>query len=341
MTKRNMTIKDVAISARVSVATVSNVLNGKDRLYSAETADLVWAAVKCLDYRPNQVARSLVKNRTKTLGVVVDRTHGRLTRNAYINGLLDGFLEYANGAGYQIKLFSLVTDVGDASMSQLEDGSVDGLVLFAPPADSPLIAWAENTRSPVVFAGSAPPGIRFAAADIDDCGAAQRAVEWLIAQGHTRIGWLRDAARQWSATRREEGYRRAMQRAGLAISPTWCCVLDGATTDRVTGALAALKAAPELTAILCWNDWLALEVMQGLQNQGVRVPEDISIVGFDDIEAAQWVRPALTTVQQPMSRIGYTAAEMLIRQIRTRVPESDLVLFPGELVVRGTVVQVK
>jgi len=94
----------VAITARVSVATVSNVLNGKDGLYSPGTADLVWAAVKCLDYRPNQVARSLVQRHTRTLGVVVDRAHGRLTRNAYINGLLDGFLEYANGVGYQIKL---------------------------------------------------------------------------------------------------------------------------------------------------------------------------------------------------------------------------------------------
>jgi len=214
---------------------------------------------------------------------------------------------------------------------------VDGLALFAPPSDSPLIAWAEGTRSPLVFAGSTPPGRRFAASDIDDYGAARAAVTWLIAQGHTRIGWLCGPVAQWSAARREEGYRRAMQEAGLEVRPAWRCVVGTSLECGAAGAMTLVEAAPELTAILCWNDWLALGAMQGLQNGGLRVPEDISIVGFDDIEAAQWVRPALTTMQQPMSRIGQTAAEMLIRQIKTGVAETEVVVFPGELVTRASV----
>jgi LacI family transcriptional regulator/LacI family purine nucleotide synthesis repressor len=336
MTRRNTTIKDVANTARVSVATVSNVLNGKDGLFSSETADVVWAAVKCLDYRPNQVARSLVHQKTKTLGVVVDRAHGRLTRNAYINGLLDGFLEFATDAGYQIKLFSLSTESHSATLEQLEDGSVDGLALFAPPANSELLPWAARTRMPLVFAGSAPPATQFASVDIDDVEAARMAVNWLIAQGHTRIGWICGPLIQWSSGRREEGYRKAMQEAGLAIRPEWRYVWDSCTVSGAAAAAALFQTSPDLTALLCWNDSYALEIMQELQRQGIRIPEDVSVIGFDDIEAAHWVQPALTTVQQPISKIGHKAAEVLIRQIKTGNAETDLTVFRGELIVRAS-----
>ncbi len=336
MPKRNATIKDVAATARVSTATVSNVLHGKDTLYTSDTADAVWNAVRDLGYRPNRIARSLVHRQTDTLGVVVDRIHGRLTRNPYTTELLDGFMEYAMEANYQIKLISLQVADLNRALAQLDDGSVDGIALFAPAQDSPLMTWAQTARVPLVFAGSVPPNPAHPAVDMDDEAAAYIAVRKLIEMGHRRIGLIMGPPNQWSALRRESGYQRALGEAGLEARPEWRFVSDYGHGG-AAGVEVVMKANPRPTALLCWNDGIALEAMRALQGQGVQVPEEVSLIGFDDMELGRWVHPSLTTVQQPVSDIGGRAAELLIRQIQSGQTGQGVTLLEGTLIIRESV----
>lgn len=334
MRKRIATIKDVAATANVSIATVSNVMHGKDALYTPATAHAVWAAVRELGYRPNRIARSLVRRRTETLGVVVEKAHGRLTSNTYMIALLDGFLEYAVHAGFQVKLFNMLMQDQNVALAQLDDGSVDGLALFAPPEDSPVLAWAKTSHLPIVIAGSVPPGLTFPSVVLDDRKAAYQAVRWLIAQGHRRIGLLTGPREQWSALRREEGYRQALLEAGLEYRPQWRCVGGYTSESAEAGAAEMISATPLPTALLCWNDWFALGALAAIRKRGLRVPEDISLLSFDDIEPGRWVTPPLTTMQQPTHEMGIKAAEILIRQIQTGNREESVHLFTGTLIVR-------
>src|SRR4030095_13015747 len=184
MSKRASTIKDVAQTAGVSTATVSNVLHGKEPLYSPETAQRVWHAVHALNYRPNMTARSLVRQRTDTLGVVVERLHGRLTRNTFLSLMLDGLMEFAVSVGYQIKIISLMTQDTARAFAQMEAGSGDGLALFAPSAHRPLLARCEGGGLPTVIAGSSPPNVSLPCVDMANEEAAYAVTRWLLGLGH-------------------------------------------------------------------------------------------------------------------------------------------------------------
>lgn len=334
---RSPTIREVAAEAQVSTATVSNVIHGKATLYSAETARVVWRAVDTLGYRPNGVARSLVRRRTQTLGVIIDRPHGRLTRNMYMCGLLDGFLESAVEAGYQIKLISLLGREGNAALSRMDDGSVAGFVLFAPPQGSALLNWAHDARVPVVIAGSAPECAAFASADVDDEDAGYRATQYLVERGHDRIGLVAGPIEQWSSRRREAGFRRALAEAEIAFNPEWRHQASYVAESADAAVDAFLQTSARPTALLCWNVGLALRALTVLRERGVDVPDEMSLIGFDDSEAAQWARPALTVAQQPVHDIGCAAANLLVHQIETGSRDADRILFPVEITVRESV----
>lgn len=334
---RGSTIKDVATEAGVSTATVSNVLQGKATLYTSDTAEKVWCAVRTLNYRPNQVARSLVRRKTHTLGVVVERPHGRLTRNSYMSVMLDGVLEIAVNAGYQIKIISLLMSDSSSALTQLEDGSVDGIALFAPLSSTPLVEWAQNTHVPVVIAGSTLPGTGLPCVDVENEEAMYKAVCWLIEIGHRRIGLIGGHPGQASACEREQGFLRALEDAGIEVCPTWRFEGDYSSPSGERGALELIKVAPRLTAIVCANDGMALGALTSLKQQGIQVPKQISLMGFDDLEPARWVQPMLTTVRQPVAEIGMKAAELLIARIETGARLEGITLLGGELVRRESV----
>lgn len=335
------TIKEVAHHAGVSIATVSNVVRGKDTLYTPQTAQKVWHVIRTLNYRPNHIAQSLARQYTNTLGVTVHWAHGRLTSNTYLSAMLDGFLEFATNVGYQVKIISLVADDPNYVCAQLEDGSVDGIVLLAPPDDSPLLAWAQNTRVTVVLAGSVPPGIQLPGVDVDDEASMVAGTRWLIERGHRRIGMITGQMTQWSARRREAGYLRAMQEAGLPARQEWRYEGDYKPTSGEQGARALMTRCPDLTAIVCGNDWTALGAIGALQQMGLRVPDDVSLLGFDDFDTAQWLQPPLTTIRQPIREIGIKAAEILVRQIASGIREENTIYFEGTIVERQSVIPLR
>ena len=337
MLKRSPTIKDVADTAGVSIATVSNVIRGKSTLFSDPTAERVLHAIRELNYSPNHTARSLVIQSTKTLGVVVPKNHGRLTSNTYLSAMLDGFLDYSVSAGYQTKIISLVNDDKRLAVSLVEDGSTDGVALMAPPNDSPLLSWIHKTRIPTVIAGSIPPDLELPSVDVDDISACCEAVSWMVSLGHRKIGMITGNPSQWSSRRREIGYRKALEAADIEYNPAKVFQGDYTHTSGEAGAHYFMGLKQEITALFCANDWMALGAMRTFQNCGKQVPDDISIIGFDDIQSAQWSAPTLSTMHQPIQEIGTKVAEMLIEQILTGTLAESSKLLPATLVIRQSV----
>lgn len=335
--RKRCTIREVAARSGVSVATVSNVLQNKSHLYSPETAERVWQAVRELGYRPSSVARSLIRRRTDTIGVILEERQ-ELVLDPYVMSVLEGLLEYTAPRNYPVKIVSLLYQrSSDSFLAHVDDGSVDGVVLVAPRTNSAALQWAQRSELPAVVAGSTLPDTPLPCVDVDDVPAIQRLVRWLIELGHRRIGHLAGPQTQWSAQRRLQAYRQTMQEAGLRVEPHW--VVEGRYTPpsgrEAMGRL--LDQAPDLTAVVCANDWMAMGAMEAIHQRGWRIPDDISITGFDDIDTAQWVSPPLTTMRQPMRLIGFKAAEVLVEQMETGRRECEVILFPAELVVRQSV----
>lgn len=335
--RRRCTIKEVAARSGVSVATVSNVLLNKSHLYSPETAERVWQAVRELGYRPSSVARSLIRRRTDTVGIILEERQ-ELVLDPYVMAVLEGILEYTAPRNFPVKIVSMLYQrEPDSFLSHVDDGSVDGVILVAPRTYSAALQWAYTADIPCVVAGSTLPNPPLCCVDVDDIEAFYQATKWLIQVGHERIGHIAGPPTQWSASRREYGYRKAMEEAGLKVDPSWIVAGRYTPPSGKEAMEKLLQVSPPLTAVLCANDWMAIGAMEVVSRYGIRVPEDISIMGFDDIDSAQWVSPPLTTMRQPMRQIGLKAAELLLQQITLGERLEETVHFPAELVIRQSV----
>ncbi len=337
MPERTPTIRDVAERAGVSVTTVTNVLHGRGGRFSEETRARVLQAVEELGYRPNQIARSLVRRRSNTLGVVVEHFRGALLGNPYYSSLLDGILAEAVKAGYQIKIIALERPDPAYVRQSTEDGSIDGAILAAPLYDSPLLQWVQNCNLPRVVAGSSPADLQAPCVDVDDEGSVYSAVKWLIELGHRRIAFIAGPVNYWSARQRERGYLRALADAGISPTAHWIRRGNYSTYSGRIAMEALLRVRPAFSAVVSCNDWMALGALEAMRRQGILVPEELSILGFDDAEAAAAASPPLTTIRQPVREIGMTAARLLIEQIESGKPSNERVIFPGELVQRDSV----
>ena len=333
------TLRDVARLAGVSVATASHVLQGKESLHTVETAEKVRLAASELSYRPNRIAQSLARRRTGTLGVVVElMSSGRLTANPFCIAVLDGILEYASEADYQVKVVSIRQSDTDYVSERLGDGSVDAMAMLAVPVNGPLVQWAARSSAPVVFVGSLPDKLDLWRIDVDDERALFDAVRWMVGLGHRRIGIITGPPSQWSAVRRERAYRSALTAAGIEPDPALRYAGDYTAASGQLGVAALLQAEPGPTAIVCGNDAVAVGALDALHRLRMRVPDDVSILGFDDHEFARWSRPQLTTIRQPLHEMGVKAAEILVRAVEDGPPQRpQSVSYPGVLVKRHSV----
>jgi LacI family transcriptional regulator len=333
------TIREVAREAGVSIATVSHVMQGKASLHTTETVQRVRSIAEGLAYSPNRVAQSLSSRRTKTLGLVIEsRIAGRFTTNPFCTAVLDGFLECTSEADYQVKIVSLRQDDLEYVANCIGDGSMDAVGLLAPTVDGPLITWARTARIPNVLIGSLPDEVRLSGVDVDDSTTVYEVVCWLIALGHRRIGIITGPPTQWSALRRENAYLRALEEAGLEQDPALRYVGNYEPSSGNAGVTALLMADPPPTAVICGNDSVAIGAIETLHKMHIRVPEDISIVGFDNHEIAKLSRPPLTTIRQPLHEMGMKAAEMLMNAMdHGGVLAPSVVIFPGSLVKRRSV----
>jgi len=331
--QQRSTIKDVANRAGVSIATVSLVLKGQSHRYSTQTAQRVQDAISRLKYRPNRTARNLQRRQSRTLGFVTHKDYELLTRSQWFSGVLDGVLSLAVERDYDVKLSPIASDNTEPER-KLEDGSTDGIILAAPAENGPLLKWAREENMPCVVVGRVNPDDRLPAVGIDDFAAELAAARALIAQGHRRIAFLGSEWVQWSARQRELAYEKAMSEAGLEAPQELRFLGRYHEKSGEAAARQMLKVSPRPTAFLCASDEIAVGALRVLQQSGVRVPQDIAIIGFDDELKVRMTQPPLSSVRQPMSEIGRTAAGLLLDMIEGRPLKERKILIPTEVILR-------
>jgi LacI family transcriptional regulator len=333
------TIKDVARECGVSANTVSSVLNNRPGEVSAKTRERILEAIRVLGYRPNASARRMVGKRLNTLGIA-DRYNDSLGgENSYKIGILEGALHAARDGRWDVLYYS-----GHPSEEQVDsfpaylDGRCDGLLCFTGSIDRAEAGVIVNTGLPIVFIGQLdPPQADVAVIDVDNEPGAYLAVKHLADLGHTRIGMFYSRGTAGNPER-VAGYRRALAERGITVDETllypaipW--VGYGYERGR---EILALPPEQRPTAVFCFNDGLAFGLIRAAAEMGVRIPEQLSIVGFDDIPAAATTVPPLTTIRQPLWNIGQRAVHILLGIVDGRMPRDHAELVPPEIVVRAS-----
>jgi DNA-binding LacI/PurR family transcriptional regulator len=328
------TIRDVARRAGVSTATVSRVLAGIGTP-RPETADAVRRAVQELGYRPSGVARSLRMRRTHTFGLIVTDL-----QNPFFPELVQAADLAARAIGYSILLGSAAYDEHRAThyLDVMVDRRVDGLIIASSHVPDESRAWLGGSPVPLVILNAESAGAPVTVITSDNRGGTELATRHLIELGHRRIAFVRGVASFTADQPRIEGFRDACRAGGLAASDTPETRGDGQVDGGHRAVAELLRAHPALTAIACYNDVTAIGALRALREAGRSVPGEVSVVGCDDIAAAAWVAPALTTVAQQKAEMGRLAVQRLaaILDSPDDPPPPEVVRLPMSLRVRDS-----
>jgi len=326
------TIREVARRAGVSTATVSRVLAGVGRP-KPETVSIVQAAVEALGYRPSGVARSLRMRHTATIGLVITDI-----QNPFFPDLVRAADVAARELGYSIILGSAAYDEDRALhyLDLMTERRVDGLVIASSQVSDVARDWLRVPPVPVVVVNAEPGSISAPVITSDNRGGAVLAVEHLVALGHRRIACIGGPATFTASQPRLEGFRAACTAAGLSEAETPIFPGEGTVESGEQAAAQILSEAPGVTAIAAYNDLTAIGLLRALRAAGRSVPRDVSVVGFDDIAAASWTVPTLTTVAQQKAAMGRLAIEYLAATIGGQRDPADTtsIRLPTSLIVR-------
>lgn len=327
------TIKDVAKMAGVSTTTVSHVIN-KTRFVAQETESLVLQAIKDLNYSPSAVARSLKVNTTKSIGMIVTTSEA-----PYFAEIIHAVEEHCYRQGYSLFLCNTQNNAEKIKnhLEMLAKKRVDGILVmcseYLPDSlnllhsfeNIPMVVmdWGPNVHTDIILDNSFDGGYL--------------ATKHLIENGHKYIGIIAGEFTKTTAKTRYEGFIHAMKEAGLTVNPNW--VMEGffEPEDGYECMNKILSQDNLPTAVFCCNDVMALGAISAIGEKGLRVPEDISIIGYDNIHASRFYSPPLTTVHQSKSRLGVQAVNLLFERINHKSDQKEKIEIYPELVVRKSV----
>lgn len=333
------TLKDIAKATGVSVATVSYVINNGPREVAPATRERVLAAIREYNYRPNAAARGLRGKSTDTFGVVFPHVVTQPFDNTYFAPIVAGILDTATERSFSCMLYTGVDWVGvEANASVYTDGRCDGLIVMAVPKESPLIKALSDFGIPFVLVGTHPAQVEANTVDTDNVQGAMLATLHLLDLGHRRIGMIQGNADSSSNDERTRGFFLAHEKRGVPADPDLIIPSVYSEDAAYASAVIALSREPEErpTALFCGNDMLAQMIYVAAEEFGLQIPNDLSVVGFDDYAFAQGLVPGLTTIRQPLRAIGAQAAEILLSRIRNpEIPPASL-LFEPKLIVRNS-----
>lgn len=326
-------IRDVANLAGVSTATVSHVINGT-RYVSPELTERVQAILLELSYQPDAVARSLRRRETLTIGLLVPNL-----QIPFFAAVAYSIERAAAGHGYSIILCNSEWQQEKESL-QLQDllaRRVDGLICISASMNAADIAPFIDAGTPVVMFERQMPGIGLDAVGIDNIKGAYRATEHLLDLGHSRVAVITGKTISTVSERRLQGYRQALEHYGLAYDPGYVFHGDYLPESGNQAVKYFLSLPDRPTAIFAFNDLMALGALQALYKRGVLVPDHVAVMGFDGIVTSQYTSPALTTVRQPLTRMGQTAVSLLMERIRGEGPEqAQYIELEPELIIRAS-----
>lgn len=313
---------EVARRAGVSAATVSRVINGTKQV-SPETRKRVEDAINALGYRANAFGRNLSKGASHLLLVLVPDFS-----NPYFAEIVSGAASVARQHGYTLLPVDLEESWNhdNGSLETVYSSLTDGVINMVPITNEKAMQ-VTGQRKPWINCSEFLPESNLPYISIDHRQAACDAVQYLINRGHTRIGFINSDERFLYARQRKEGYQMALKRAGIPLRPE--LVRTTGSTSYQAGSLAAaalLSVAQPPTAVFAVSDMLAIGAIKAFRRANLRVPEDIAVVGFDDIPIAEVFEPTLTTIAQPMQALGAGAVELLLSQLNTGITPDSRIL---------------
>ena len=330
------TIRDVARESGVSVATVSYVLNNGPRPVRDETRERVLAVMRRLDYHPNAMARGLVRRRLFTLGVLFSSVEPTVVTNNYATCVLRGIMAAAVQAGYNVTIFTRPWQDARRSAARFGDRRTDGILVAAPSVGSDVVSGLAQRGVPVVVVSAPSNDSCVPWVDVDNARGAVLATEHLLALGHRRIAFLMGDGTQRSVFQRRDAFMATLGRAGVPVRDDYW--LPGSFEPEVVyrNVTRLLNLPEPPTSIFTTNDDMAATTLEAARDLGVRVPQDLSVIGFDDYPYKGVGAPILTTVRHPLAEVGEAAARLLIDRVEGRGDGQREMVFQPELIVRET-----
>jgi LacI family transcriptional regulator len=306
------TIRDVAKKAGVSVTTVSRALNGYSDV-NEKTRERIKAIAKELKYSPNLLARSLVMKKTKTIGLLVSGLKIEGSKDNFTYEVLCGVNDCAGQLGYELVLISTDSQKQqEKTYNQLvQERKVEGIILQGIKTDDPYLEEVLNSDIPCILIDIPMESDSVGYVTTDNKDGAKSAVTHLLNLGHKHIGMINGHSQAFVSQERLEGYQEALQEKGIAFDETY--VADGAFLEEKaeTETAKLLQERPEITALFCASDLMAMGAIRAAKKMGRKLPEELSIVGFDNIILSAYSTPSLTTIAQDRYQLGFEATKLL------------------------------
>lgn len=326
-------IKDVALKANVSTTTVSHVVNST-RFVSDKVRHAVELAIRELNYVPNAVARSLKSNSTKTIGMLIPNCS-----NPYFAEIVRSVEDHCFGAGYALILCNTDDDPHRqaAYLQVISEKRIDGAIIISTGDDEDLLRLLEGLPIPTVLLDREIKEVNCDLVETAHRQGAMMATDHLIELGHHQIACLAGPANLNSSAQRVEGWRAALAKSGLTDEASHLLWQSDFTSRGGFTTMQTILRLPQVpTAVFVCNDLMCIGALSAAHQAGVRVPQDISLIGFDDIELAGFASPPLTTIAQPKHRIGIAAVDMVLERIQGGRVEARQVILQPELMVRNS-----
>jgi DNA-binding LacI/PurR family transcriptional regulator len=329
------TIKDVAARAQVSPSTVSRVLSNSPRI-SEETKRRVRKALEELNYQPNVFARGLVKNRAGSIGILIPPGMNEFFQNPFFAEMMSGVSDVARREGFDTVLSTSAKDESEVLDRMIRGRRVDGVLLLGSRRDDVAIRKVVTENFPAILLGRPEEDVPISFVNNDNRQAAYEATMHLIRLGHKRIGFLGGSFDLVVTMDRVTGYRQALLDSGM--KPDASLEVSSVFLEQggYLGMMRLLALADRPTAVLASDDVLAFGAMRAAAELGYRLPDELAIVGFNDIRLAEIANPSLTSVRVHMHELGVAACELLIGQIRQEITTPERKIVDFELIVRNS-----
>jgi DNA-binding LacI/PurR family transcriptional regulator len=325
-----MDIRTIARAANVSIATVSRTMNGVPTV-NPRMAKRVWEVIDKFDYFPNTQARSLVSGRSRIFGLIVSEI-----TNPFFPELIQGFEDIAVEHGYEILVSSTNYDPKRMShcIRRMLERKVEGVAVMTFGVEEPLLNQMAKRKVPLVFIDVGPKGPGVSLLKVDYHHGIRQGVQHLAALGHKNIAFITGPARLHSAQSRQVAFLASLKECGIKPNPTWIVEGDHTMEGGIVAMEGLLATNKMPTAIMCSNDMTAIGVLHKLYRAGLRVPDDFSVIGFDNIHIAEVTIPPLTTVE--LSRLDL--ARSAVKALREQVELVDEFTKQGEFCIRTNLV---
>lgn len=322
------TVYTVAEKAGVSIATVSRVINDSTKVHP-RTRDRVLKVIEELDYHPNLTAQGLALNITEIIALIFPDISG-----PFYSEVIRGVEKEASQHNYSLLIYGTHGKESNARFLRRLPGRVDGMILMTRSVDDQYIFELSRKHIPFVLLDRETSTVKADCILSNNMEAAEQATEHLIQHGHQRIAFISGPVGSPDSNARLTGYRQILQKHGLPDLPSLLEIGDFLQPGGYQAMNHLLDQTVIPDAVFAANDEMAIGAIEAIRSRGLSVPEDVAVIGFDDIQMASYIQPALTTIRQPMRQFGTLAVQQLLRRIQDPSSAVETILLPTELIIR-------